>query len=1483
MNESNDDLHEEKLMRKASHPTWLPWRQTDTRRSLMKKLDALSLDLDILELAGKVCKSESVSTSVAEEPSLPKLEISEIRRCCETQGLLKVLSLVSGTWKERLRIVWDAIKDAYVSGGSEHASLIRESLLVALRLHELGVLIPASTIAFRYATIGDMTRALKWYSLADAFDSRDSRMAILLSQVELLGGEWNPDMTRGSLVRSRPGTALIVLHNSLPWSLSGYATRSHGLLQGLRAEGWNLTVVTRPGFPAEDIGFKSDEPVTAEDLIDGIKYRRLETDGYAYNQCPVTAYIDRYAFVLEREIRRTRPAIIHAASNYISGIAAVIAARRTGVPVVYEVRGLWDLTRSSKQPEWEGSDQQRMQRLMEIRTAHAADGVIAITGALKDKLIESGVAESKISVVPNGVDTDRFQPRPADESLQTKLNIGNRVVIGYIGSIVGYEGLADLVAAVAGLCPEYGDAFHVLVVGDGRALPELEAAIEAHKVESHFTIIGRIPHSEVEQYYSIFDICPFPRKSVPVCEAVSPLKPFEAMAMGKAIVVSSVKPLMEFVEHERTGLVFPKGDVAALGGCLGRLIGDQSLRDTLGINAREFVEKERHWRLLGGAVLNAYRDALRSASSSNTSSSFGEGFGGRETNAVDEAIAAIGTRLRRLELQITPTGSQEQTEISDALRADRDAAASAVEVANTHALSLQSELQSIQQKFNLSEERSGELEGSLLALRNEAADLKGQRRQLRAEVDRLLKSSGMAVGMLVQASSTSFWSRVTLPLRLIRFALSASYRSRWKQCGYANMDADVWASGQSRGPRGAASLIWYRWQIGRVSTTEALRLGFLHLKDGDPYGLEAMDARKVSFIGLKYGSMLLRTSWSEPLRYQLEWRYRRLGMVAEADALKESKHQPIGDSRCTEEEISTLRASIVELPGQSADVDSNTIAVERGSLKSDVIIDRCMTFGVPACEQWVRGLLGHADDRAVWSAMWNGLKDCHKHSIDAEVFLRDALIYGKKLSLHPRFMQWRYHRVGDIIDSVECTRRLPVWERKKNVRWDDYEAKVQMLRTGWQYPEPEQRRVDTTDRVIYLLHNTLPWSSSGYASRSHGLLRSLRDKSIDVIGVTRPGFPWDRFADGDTPSDVQMQDEVDGVPYHRIRSDGKRYGKVPLDVYLHSFETLIGEVMDQQNPRLIHAASNFMNGVAGGSAAISRGIPFVYEVRGLWEVTKASRQPCWAGSQEYTFMSNMERDAAIHATRVITLTEGLRDEMVKRGVDRDKIVLVPNGVDSSRFVPRDPDEALRAELGIGDRLVIGYIGSIVPYEGLDDLIDAVAVLRETHRDGFRVLIIGDGKSLAELREQSANLGLDDYILFTGRVPHEDVERYYSLIDICPFPRKPQLVCELVSPLKPFESMAMCKAVVASNVQALGEIVQDGVTGLLFEKGSTASLVEALDRLLKDGDLRTDLGLAAREWVVAERDWSSLGQLVRSVYDSVSHGSLNSVGTPVSHD
>ena len=127
------------------------------------------------------------------------------------------------------------------------------------------------------------------------------------------------------------------------------------------------------------------------------------------------------------------------------------------------------------------------------------------------------------------------------------------------------------------------------------------------------------------------------------------------------------------------------------------------------------------------------------------------------------------------------------------------------------------------------------------------------------------------------------------------------------------------------------------------------------------------------------------------------------------------------------------------------------------------------------------------------------------------------------------------------------------------------------------------------------------------------------------------------------------------------------------------------------------------------------------------------------------------------------------------------------------------------------------------------------------------------------------LRLGDVVTFTGRVPHAEIGRYISLFDIAPFPRLPLPVCELISPIKPFESMAMGKAVVSSSVAALTEIVDDGKTGLVFEKGSSEAFAAVLGKLLDSPELRAELGKAAREWVLAERDWSQITSIVDETY------------------
>jgi glycosyltransferase involved in cell wall biosynthesis len=233
--------------------------------------------------------------------------------------------------------------------------------------------------------------------------------------------------------------------------------------------------------------------------------------------------------------------------------------------------------------------------------------------------------------------------------------------------------------------------------------------------------------------------------------------------------------------------------------------------------------------------------------------------------------------------------------------------------------------------------------------------------------------------------------------------------------------------------------------------------------------------------------------------------------------------------------------------------------------------------------------------------------------------------------------------------------------------------------------------------------------------------------------------------------------------------------------------------------------------------------------------------------------------------RVVTLSEGMRDELVARGVPPAKIAIVPNAVDVDLFVPVERDVALAADLGIAaDEVVLGYISSLTHYEGVSYLLEAIARLAA---DGHPVrgLIVGDGPEYAALVAHAARLGLADRVLFTGRVPHEDVLRYYGLIDIFVIPRTADRVSQLVTPLKPLEAMATGRVVVVSGVDALREMVVAGETGLVFEPEDAGDLAAVVAPLIADEARRATLGRAARAWVCAHRTWEQNGRRYRDLY------------------
>lgn len=426
-----------------------------------------------------------------------------------------------------------------------------------------------------------------------------------------------------------------------------------------------------------------------------------------------------------------------------------------------------------------------------------------------------------------------------------------------------------------------------------------------------------------------------------------------------------------------------------------------------------------------------------------------------------------------------------------------------------------------------------------------------------------------------------------------------------------------------------------------------------------------------------------------------------------------------------------------------------------------------------------------------------------------------------------------------------------------------------LLTTGFPLPPAAGAPLYEPDpgSVLAVLSQSLPHRSGGYATRSHGVLTALRRRGWDVAAITRLGFPYFRWR-ADDPRVVSAEDVIDGVPYVRALDERRRYAQHPLRAYVEEFADHVERAARERRAAVIHASSFYQTGLSAALAARRLGVPFVYEMRGLEDLMRSAEERRHRWSPNHDFLARMELEVCLAADKVLVITEALRGEMIRRGVPADKIAVLPNGVHAADFDPRPRDKELAETLGIGDRTVIGYAGSIVHYEGLDVLMDAVAVLRRRRGDDFVVLIVGDGAAKSRIERRCRKRGLRSVVTFTGRVPHDEVPRYLSLFDITPFPRKRLDVCELISPMKPYEAMASARAVAVSDVAALVEIVRHEQTGLVFRADDAESLADTLERLIDDRQLRSDLGQAARAWVRDSGDWEQVSRVVDATYESL---------------
>lgn len=427
------------------------------------------------------------------------------------------------------------------------------------------------------------------------------------------------------------------------------------------------------------------------------------------------------------------------------------------------------------------------------------------------------------------------------------------------------------------------------------------------------------------------------------------------------------------------------------------------------------------------------------------------------------------------------------------------------------------------------------------------------------------------------------------------------------------------------------------------------------------------------------------------------------------------------------------------------------------------------------------------------------------------------------------------------------------------------EQDVLALEPGWRPAVPTLRFEGSVHgRAVHLINNALPQLQTGYTVRAHRIALTQRDQGIDPVMVTKLGYPW-RQGHGDAPA----RDEVDGIAYHHVPDPG---GDTIFGTAERAERSVAraGPIVAGLRPAVLHPTTPYDNAQVALSLGRSLDVPVVYEVRGFLEETWLSRQP--AGSEDsdrYRLTRETEGRCAAQADHVMTLGEAMKADLMSRGVPGRNITVVPNAVDIDVFVPvAGRGEAMRRQLGIPDgRVMLGYVSSLIPYEGVEVLLRGVRELLDRGKD-VGVLVVGDGPSRAGWEREAAALGLGERCRFTGRVPHADVQAYYEAIDVFVVPRRDDRVCRLVTPLKPVEAMALERCVVVSDLPALAEMVEEGVTGRTFAVEDPVALAEVVEPLLGDPAARAALGAAGRERVTAERTWRANGERYAAVYRSL---------------
>lgn len=397
-------------------------------------------------------------------------------------------------------------------------------------------------------------------------------------------------------------------------------------------------------------------------------------------------------------------------------------------------------------------------------------------------------------------------------------------------------------------------------------------------------------------------------------------------------------------------------------------------------------------------------------------------------------------------------------------------------------------------------------------------------------------------------------------------------------------------------------------------------------------------------------------------------------------------------------------------------------------------------------------------------------------------------------------------------------------------------------------------------RILHILDHSLPLHS-GYTFRTAAILREQRRLGWETFHITS----------AKQGAVAALEESAAGLHFLRTPPETAIWARWPVlnqVAVVSGLERRLADVVEQVRPDLLHAHSPALNGLAALRIARRFKLPLVYEVRAFWEDAAVDHGTTREGSLRYRLTRALETHVLQRASAVTCICEGLRNDIVARGIPAGKVTVIANAVDVEQFsLGGAPDPELRAQLGLDGTRVLGFIGSFYAYEGLALLLEGLPGLLK-QRPEVRLLLVGGGPQEQALREQARALGVADRVVFTGRVPHAEVNRYYDLIDVLVYPRLSMRLTELVTPLKPLEAMAQGRLFIASDVGGHRELIRDGETGVLFRAGDAADLTaKALD-LLSQPERWPALKACGRRFVEEERTWRNSVARYADVYTTL---------------